>query len=53
MKKLRFHFPTICSNFMFKLEELTEYTLEAFQHEGLNYLGRKMWDKGRGRFPIV
>ncbi|MGF1601339.1 MAG: KGK domain-containing protein [Thermosynechococcaceae cyanobacterium] len=37
---------------MLKQEELMTFALEAFQDEGLNRLGKIIWDKGRGKIPI-
>jgi KGK domain len=39
-------------NNMFKREELMKFVLEAFKTEGLNRLGKIIWDKGRGKIPL-
>lgn len=33
-------------------EDLRKYALRAFQDNGLNQLGKIIWDKGRGKIPI-
>jgi hypothetical protein len=37
---------------MFKQAELENFALNAFRTEGLNYLGKIIWEAGRGQFSI-
>ncbi|NCJ05602.1 hypothetical protein GS597_03580 [Synechococcales cyanobacterium C] len=37
---------------MFKQQEFLKFVITAFQWDGLNLLGKTLWDKGRGKIPI-